>query len=63
MQKKVNLAMLALFSCSLAMAQNEKTEQNLAQGLDENAFTFSEAQLGEDDVGALYIEKIIITLK
>ena len=49
MQKKVNLAMLALFSCSLAMAQNEKTEQNLAQGLDENAFTFSETQLGEDD--------------
>ena len=29
--------------------QNEKTEQNIAQGLDENAFTFSEAQLGEDD--------------
>lgn len=48
MQKKVNLAMLALFSCSLAMAQNEKTDQNIAQGLDENAFTFSEAQLGED---------------
>ena len=41
--------MLALFSCSLAMAQNEKTDQNIAQGLDENAFTFSEAQLGEDD--------------
>ena len=95
--------MLALFSCSLAMDQNEKTDQNIAQGLDENAFTFSEAQLGEDDdmssnvtiyttetgstlnsftftyyfssvnskyftiwnntVGALYIEKIIITLK
>lgn len=35
MQKKVNLAMLALFSCSLAMAQNEKTDQNIAQGLDE----------------------------
>ena len=51
MQKKVNLAMLALFSCSLAMAQNEKTDQNIAQGLDENAFTFSEAQLGEDDDG------------
>ena len=49
MQKKVNLATLALFSCTLAMAQNEKTEQNIAQGLDENAFTFSEAQLGEDD--------------
>lgn len=49
MQKKVNLAMLTLFSCSLVMAQNEKTDQNIAQGLDENAFTFSEAQLGEDD--------------
>ena len=44
MQKKVNLATLALFSCTLAMAQNEKTEQHIAQGLDENAFTFSEAQ-------------------
>ena len=45
MQKKVNLAMLALFSCSLAMAQNEKTDQNMAQGLDEKSaniakFTF-----------------------
>ena len=50
MQKKLKLATLALFSCTLAMAQNEKnTEQNMAQGLDENAFTFSEAQLGEDD--------------
>lgn len=47
MQKKLKLATLALFSCTLAMAQNEKnTEQNMAQGLDENAFTFSEAQLG-----------------
>ena len=34
MQKKVNLATLALFSCTLAMAQNEKTEQNIAHGLD-----------------------------
>lgn len=50
MQKKLKLATLALFSCTLAMAQNEKnTEQNMAQGLDENAFTFSEAQLGEDE--------------
>ena len=50
MQKKLKLATLALFSCTLAMAQNEKnTEQNMAQGLDENAFTFSEAQLCEDD--------------
>ena len=103
MQKTVNSAMFALFSCSLAMAQNAKTDQNLAQRLDENAFTVAEAQLGEDDdmssnvtiytietgstlnsftftydvisvnskyftiwnntVGALYIEKIIITLK
>lgn len=38
MQKKVNLAMLTLFSCSLAMAQNEKTDQNIAQGLDESNF-------------------------
>ena len=29
MQKKVNLATLALFSCTLAMAQNEKTETSV----------------------------------
>ena len=49
MQKKVNLAVFALFSCSLAMAQENNTEQKAAAGLDENAFTFTEAQLGEDD--------------
>ena len=49
MQKKVNLAVFALFSCSLAMAQENNTEQKAASGLDENAFTFTEAQLGEDD--------------
>ena len=48
MQKKVNLAMLALCSCSLAMAQ-QNTDQKKASALDENAFTFTEAQLGEDD--------------
>ena len=48
MQKKVNLVMFALFSSTLVMAQN-KTDQKTAQGLDENAFTFTEAQLGEDD--------------
>ncbi len=48
MQKKVNLVMFALFSSTLVMAQN-KTDQKVAQGLDENAFTFTEAQLGEDD--------------
>ena len=50
MQKKVNLAMLTLFSCSLAMAQNEKTDQNIAQGLDENAFTFSEAPMSPSSI-------------
>ena len=46
MQKKVNLAMLALFSCSLAMAQNEKTDQNIAQGLDEKCFYLLRGTVG-----------------
>ncbi len=39
--------MIAFCYSPLAFAQN--TEQKVAQGLDENAFTFTEAQLGEDD--------------
>ncbi len=48
MQQKVKLAMIALCYSPMAIAQND-TEQKIAQGLDENAFTFTEAQLGEDD--------------
>ena len=47
MQQKVKLAMIALCYCPLTFAQN--TEQKEAKALDENAFTFTEAQLGEDD--------------
>ena len=47
MQQKVKLAMIALCYSSMAAAQN--TEQKVASTLDENAFTFTEAQLGEDD--------------
>lgn len=48
MQQKVKLAMIALCYSPLLFAQNA-TEQKIANGLDENAFTFTEAQLGEDD--------------
>ena len=47
MQQKVKLAMIALCYCPLTFAQS--TEQKEAKALDENAFTFTEAQLGEDD--------------
>ena len=47
MQQKVKLAMIALCYGPMAFAQT--TEQKAASTLDENAFTFTEAQLGEDD--------------
>ena len=40
--------MLALCYSPMVFAQNN-TEQKVASNLDENAFTFTEAQLGEDD--------------
>ncbi len=49
MRNKVKFAVIALCYCPLANAQNSNTEQNQAKTLDENAFTFTEAQLGEDD--------------
>ena len=49
MQQKVKLAMLALCYSPMVFAQNNNTEQKVASNLDENAFTFTEAQLGEDD--------------
>lgn len=49
MQKKLQLAMFALCYSSLALAQNNNNSQQQAKALDENAFTFTEAQLGEDD--------------
>ena len=49
MQKKVKLAMIALCYSPMVLAQTPSTEQKTAKGLDENAFTFTEAQLGEDE--------------
>ena len=49
MQKKLQLALFALCYSSLALAQNNNNSQQQAKALDENAFTFTEAQLGEDD--------------
>lgn len=53
MQKKLKLAVIALCGSSIMFAQNTNTEsgaQDQAAGsLDEQAFTFTEAQLGEDE--------------
>ena len=53
MQKKLKLAVIALCYAPLAFAQNTDTgqteEQTSAQMAIEQAFTFTEAQLGEDD--------------
>ena len=49
MQNKLTLAVLALCFASLVHAQNDKTDQQKAPLVDESAFTFTEAQLGEDD--------------
>ena len=56
MQKKLKLVVMALFIASAAFAQNTKTTTNTStsedeeqSNLSEQAFTFTEAQLGEDD--------------
>ncbi|UKK75686.1 TonB-dependent receptor [Segatella bryantii] len=50
MQNKVKIAVMALCYTPVALAQNtNNTEQKQAQSLDEQAFTFTEAQLGEDE--------------
>lgn len=49
MRKKVKTTVIALCYTSLAVAQNvNTTEQQQANGLDNNSFTFTEAQLDED---------------
>ena len=48
MQKKLKLAVIALCYSPLAFAQTTTPGQT-TKPLDESAFTFSEAQLGEDD--------------
>ncbi len=50
MQNKVKIAVIALCYCPLLYAQTEKSEQQKQTAtIDENAFTFTEAQLGEDE--------------
>ena len=48
MQKKLKLAVIALCYAPLVFAQNDSTAIS-DQGNSEQAFTFTEAQLGEDD--------------
>ena len=52
MQKKLTLAVLALCSSSMLFAQNTNTkmsqQEQTANTMDESAFTFTEAQLGDD---------------
>lgn len=53
MQKNLKLAVIALCSSSMVMAQNTKTDtiqhEQSPIMMDESAFTFTEAQLGEDN--------------
>lgn len=48
MKKKLTLAVIALSSTSLAIAQNDSIGQ-MGAIMGEQAFTFTEAQLGEED--------------
>ncbi len=49
MQKKLRLVVLALCCAAMASAQVAETQGQKAGMQDEQAFTFTEAQLGEDD--------------
>lgn len=49
MQNKLSLTLCALMLASLASAQTPAGEKKGARGMDESAFSFTEAQLGEDD--------------
>ena len=49
MQKKLKLAVIALCYSSLALAQTEPTDGQKVAQMDESAFTFTEAQLGDDN--------------
>ena len=53
MQKKLQFAVIALCCSTFAMAQtDDKQGQNAVTTIDESAFTFTESQLGEDDMVA-----------
>ena len=49
MQNKLKLAVIALCYSPLVFAQKGETDGQKAKTIDESAFTFTEAQLGEDD--------------
>lgn len=49
MQKQLKLVMLALCCCAPLAAQNNNTSGQTTSEANEAAFTFTEAQLGEDD--------------
>ena len=49
MQKKLKLAVIALCYSPLVFAQTDNSQGQKASAMTEQAFTFTEAQLGEDD--------------
>ena len=49
MQNKLKWALLALFFAPPALAQTVKPQKQLNPIADESAFTFTDAQLGEND--------------
>lgn len=49
MSKKLKIAVMALCHASLAVAQSTGTDGQTVKPTDESAFTFTEAQLGEDN--------------
>ncbi|MBO4314525.1 MAG: TonB-dependent receptor, partial [Prevotella sp.] len=49
MQKKLKLVVMSLCCSTMAFAQVTETEEQKTSSLSESAFTFTEAQLGEDD--------------
>ena len=58
MQKKLKLAVIALCYSSLAFAQNDENTEAQKANNNESAFTFTEAQLGEDDERDLFPQAI-----
>ena len=49
MQEKLKLVVMSLCCSTMAFAQVTETEEQKTSSLSESAFTFTEAQLGEDD--------------
>ncbi len=49
MQRKLKLAVFALCYAPLAFAQTPSGDKQVTKPIDESAFTFTEAQLGDDD--------------